>query len=348
MELIPAIDLLGGRVVRLAQGDFDAVTDYGDDPVDVARRWRDEGATRHPPRGPRCRQGGPVPASARSSSASSSAVDVPCQVAGGIRDETAGGGASGRRRRSRRPGQRPHQRAGPRPPARRPPWCRTHRGCPRRPRWPGPRRWLGGRRAGLGCRDARGGARAAPGVRWFAVTAIARDGGMSGPDLGLLMRRLRDRPCPECRHHRLRRHRQPRGPARPRRSRVRRRPSWAGRSTRVPSRCPRRLASSSGPLGETAFAAHDPEPTYAGADHALAGGQSSSAFSALWASMIFWATCAGTSSYCARVARERAPTARDRAQLRGVREELGLRHLRAEDLQPAIGVHAQERGRGGC
>ena len=46
MELIPAIDLLGGKVVRLAQGDYDRVTDYGDDPVAVARSWVDQGATR--------------------------------------------------------------------------------------------------------------------------------------------------------------------------------------------------------------------------------------------------------------------------------------------------------------
>lgn len=44
VELYPAIDLLGGRVVRLRQGDFDARTEYGDDPVAVARRFADEGA----------------------------------------------------------------------------------------------------------------------------------------------------------------------------------------------------------------------------------------------------------------------------------------------------------------
>jgi len=35
-ELIPAIDLLGGRCVRLAQGRYDEVTVYGDDPAEVA------------------------------------------------------------------------------------------------------------------------------------------------------------------------------------------------------------------------------------------------------------------------------------------------------------------------
>src|SRR5262245_20210513 len=40
----PAIDLRGGKVVRLAQGDPARQTVYGDDPAAVARRWLDEGA----------------------------------------------------------------------------------------------------------------------------------------------------------------------------------------------------------------------------------------------------------------------------------------------------------------
>ena len=36
VALYPAIDLLGGRVVRLQQGDYDQQTHYGDDPVAVA------------------------------------------------------------------------------------------------------------------------------------------------------------------------------------------------------------------------------------------------------------------------------------------------------------------------
>lgn len=43
--IYPAIDLKGGRCVRLLQGREDAVTDYGSDPVAMARRWVDEGAT---------------------------------------------------------------------------------------------------------------------------------------------------------------------------------------------------------------------------------------------------------------------------------------------------------------
>jgi len=40
----PAIDLRGGRVVRLAQGDPARQTVYGDDPAAVAQRWQAEGA----------------------------------------------------------------------------------------------------------------------------------------------------------------------------------------------------------------------------------------------------------------------------------------------------------------
>lgn len=45
MIILPAIDLLDGKVVRLAQGRRDAVTVYSDDPVAIATRWVDAGAT---------------------------------------------------------------------------------------------------------------------------------------------------------------------------------------------------------------------------------------------------------------------------------------------------------------
>jgi len=44
MIIYPAIDLRGGRVVRLRQGSPDAETRYDDDPANTARRWADEGA----------------------------------------------------------------------------------------------------------------------------------------------------------------------------------------------------------------------------------------------------------------------------------------------------------------
>jgi phosphoribosylformimino-5-aminoimidazole carboxamide ribotide isomerase len=44
--VIPAIDLKDGKCVRLAQGDFRRVTVYSEDPVEIAERWRTQGAQR--------------------------------------------------------------------------------------------------------------------------------------------------------------------------------------------------------------------------------------------------------------------------------------------------------------
>ena len=44
IELFPAIDLLGGRVVRLRQGDYGDETRYGDDPVAMAEAFVEAGA----------------------------------------------------------------------------------------------------------------------------------------------------------------------------------------------------------------------------------------------------------------------------------------------------------------
>jgi len=46
MIVIPAIDLKDGRCVRLAQGDFQRVTVYGEHPAGVARQWEEAGAER--------------------------------------------------------------------------------------------------------------------------------------------------------------------------------------------------------------------------------------------------------------------------------------------------------------
>ena len=43
MILYPAIDLIGGAVVRLHKGDFDQLTEYGTDPVAVAKSYADLG-----------------------------------------------------------------------------------------------------------------------------------------------------------------------------------------------------------------------------------------------------------------------------------------------------------------
>ena len=46
MEVVPAVDVLDGRVVRLSRGRRDAVTLEGGDPVELARRFAADGATR--------------------------------------------------------------------------------------------------------------------------------------------------------------------------------------------------------------------------------------------------------------------------------------------------------------
>ena len=44
MILLPAIDILGGKAVRLERGDFAQRTDYDHDPLDAATRWVEDGA----------------------------------------------------------------------------------------------------------------------------------------------------------------------------------------------------------------------------------------------------------------------------------------------------------------
>lgn len=46
MDVIPAIDLRGGKCVRLYMGDYARETVYGDDPVEIALRWQNQGARR--------------------------------------------------------------------------------------------------------------------------------------------------------------------------------------------------------------------------------------------------------------------------------------------------------------
>lgn len=86
MELIPAVDLRGGQVVRLRQGDFGRAQVHGDDPLAVVHRWVGEGATRlHLVDLDGAREGRPVQASLLGQLVQ--AAGVPCQVAGGLRDD---------------------------------------------------------------------------------------------------------------------------------------------------------------------------------------------------------------------------------------------------------------------
>ena len=84
MEVIPAIDLRGGRCVRLHQGDFRRETVFSDDPLAMARKWQEQG-------GPRLHlvdlDGAATgePAHLEIISAIVAALDIPVQVGGGIR-----------------------------------------------------------------------------------------------------------------------------------------------------------------------------------------------------------------------------------------------------------------------
>jgi phosphoribosylformimino-5-aminoimidazole carboxamide ribotide isomerase len=46
IEVVPAVDVLGVGAVRLHQGDYDDIVERAGDPVELARRWAAEGATR--------------------------------------------------------------------------------------------------------------------------------------------------------------------------------------------------------------------------------------------------------------------------------------------------------------
>jgi phosphoribosylformimino-5-aminoimidazole carboxamide ribotide isomerase len=46
IEIIPAIDIIGGKCVRLTQGDYDRLTTYGDDPAEIARGYEAIGVRR--------------------------------------------------------------------------------------------------------------------------------------------------------------------------------------------------------------------------------------------------------------------------------------------------------------
>ena len=86
MQIWPAIDLRGGKCVRLKQGDYQRETAYGDDPAEMARRWIDQGAE--------CLHLVDLDGARDGSNANLPAVEsilaavtVPCELGGGIRDE---------------------------------------------------------------------------------------------------------------------------------------------------------------------------------------------------------------------------------------------------------------------
>lgn len=88
MELIPAIDLLGGKVVRLHKGDYDEATAYADDPVAQAQAFAASGAGRlHVVDLDGARSG--VPGHLREIAAILGRVSIGVQVGGGVRTKEA-------------------------------------------------------------------------------------------------------------------------------------------------------------------------------------------------------------------------------------------------------------------
>lgn len=86
VEVWPAIDLRGGRCVRLRQGDYQQETVFAEDPAAMARHWAAQGARRlHLVDLDAARNG--LGANADAVRAILAAVDVSCQLGGGIRDE---------------------------------------------------------------------------------------------------------------------------------------------------------------------------------------------------------------------------------------------------------------------
>ena len=86
MQVWPAIDLRGGKCVRLQQGDYDRETVFGDDPATIARRWADQGARHlHLVDLDGAREGQPKNLAAVSAILKS--VTMECELGGGIRDE---------------------------------------------------------------------------------------------------------------------------------------------------------------------------------------------------------------------------------------------------------------------
>ncbi|MEA5580606.1 1-(5-phosphoribosyl)-5-[(5-phosphoribosylamino)methylideneamino]imidazole-4-carboxamide isomerase [Nodularia harveyana UHCC-0300] len=88
MEVIPAIDLLEGRCVRLYQGDYERSQVFSENPVDIAKQWVDQGATRlHLVDLDGAKAGKVV--NLKAIAAIAEAVTVPIEIGGGLRDRTS-------------------------------------------------------------------------------------------------------------------------------------------------------------------------------------------------------------------------------------------------------------------
>jgi phosphoribosylformimino-5-aminoimidazole carboxamide ribotide isomerase len=88
MQVWPAIDLRGGKCVRLRQGDYQQETVYGEDPAEMARQWVAQGAQMlHLVDLDAARDG--TSTNLQAVDAIVAAVNVPCELGGGIRDDAA-------------------------------------------------------------------------------------------------------------------------------------------------------------------------------------------------------------------------------------------------------------------
>ncbi len=86
IEIIPAIDLLGGKCVRLHQGNYNLVTEFSSDPIQQALIWQEKGATRlHLVDLDGAKTGKPV--NDLTIKAIKKELTIPIQIGGGIRSE---------------------------------------------------------------------------------------------------------------------------------------------------------------------------------------------------------------------------------------------------------------------
>ncbi|EGJ29483.1 MULTISPECIES: 1-(5-phosphoribosyl)-5-[(5-phosphoribosylamino)methylideneamino]imidazole-4-carboxamide isomerase [Moorena] len=87
MDVIPAIDLLEEKCVRLVQGDYQRAQVFNDNPVEVAKQWVEQGASRlHVVDLDGAKLGTPV--NTKAIEAIVQAVPVPVQVGGGLRSRS--------------------------------------------------------------------------------------------------------------------------------------------------------------------------------------------------------------------------------------------------------------------
>ncbi|NJM66778.1 MAG: 1-(5-phosphoribosyl)-5-[(5-phosphoribosylamino)methylideneamino]imidazole-4-carboxamide isomerase [Acaryochloris sp. RU_4_1] len=85
MDVIPAIDLLEGRCVRLYQGDYDQSQVFSENPIEVAKVWESQGAQwLHLVDLDGAKTGQPI--NLETIAAIVDALDIPVQVGGGLRD----------------------------------------------------------------------------------------------------------------------------------------------------------------------------------------------------------------------------------------------------------------------